>query len=199
MTPTDPGFQGPTPVQAAQTRQLPLQPPAEEPAGRRRRWRRWAKPLVAFVLGVGVGVGGAGNGTDVTTTPQYQSLQAQLDGAQDRAGELSDEVAAGQEQARQAAVAAQAQIEEQTAAISRRATALDQREQELVARESALRAAEQAAGSSRTGNQQLAVRIHLVRRGQRVGGRARATGLGQHLLRQLLGGACRWRRPGPRR
>jgi colicin import membrane protein len=151
MTPTDPGFQGPTPAPAAQTLQLPLQPPAEEAAGKRRRWPRWAMPLVAFGIGIGIGAGGAGEGTDVTTTPQYQSLQAQLDTAQDQAGELSDEVAAGEEQVRQAAAAAQAQIQEQTAAIGRRATALDQREQELVARESALGTAEQAGGSSRTG------------------------------------------------
>jgi multidrug efflux pump subunit AcrA (membrane-fusion protein) len=149
MTPANPGFPGPTPARATQTMQLPLEPSAEQPAGNRRRWLRWAMPLVAFVLGVGVG--GAGNGTDVTTTPQYQSLQAQLDTVQDQAGELSDEVAAGQERERQAAAAAQAEIEQQTAAISQRATALDQREQDLVAREGALQAAEQAASSSRTG------------------------------------------------
>jgi multidrug efflux pump subunit AcrA (membrane-fusion protein) len=151
MTPANPGFPGPTPARATQTMQLPLEPLAEEPAGERRGWRRWAMPLVAFVVGVGIGVGGAGNGTDVTTTPQYQSLQAQLDTVQDQAGELSDEVAAGQERERQAAAAAQAEIEQQTAAISQRATALDQREQDLVAREGALQAAEQAASSSRTG------------------------------------------------
>ena len=148
MMPTNPGFQGPTPVHATQTMQLPLQPPAEDSAGKRRKWLRWAIPLVAFLLGIGVGA--ASNETDVTTTPQYQSLQAELDTAQDQAGELSDEVAAGEEQVRQAAAAAQAQIEQQTAAISQRTTALDQREQELTARESALRAAEQAASSSRT-------------------------------------------------
>jgi hypothetical protein len=148
--PTNPGFQGPTPPvqQPAQTMQLPVQPPAEQSPGRRRRWLRWAVPLVAFL--VGIGVGGSGDQPDVTTTPQYQSLQAELDTAQDEAGELGDDVAAAEEQVRQAGAAAQAQIEQQTAAISQRAAALDQREQDLTARESALRAAEQAAGSSRS-------------------------------------------------
>jgi hypothetical protein len=150
MMPTNPGFQGPTPPvqQPAQTMQLPVQPPAEQSPGRRRRWLRWAVPLVAFL--VGIGVGGSGDQPDVTTTPQYQSLQAELDTAQDEAGELGDDVAAAEEQVRQAGAAAQAQIEQQTAAISQRAAALDQREQDLTARESALRAAEQAAGSSRS-------------------------------------------------
>src|SRR3712207_2129123 len=112
MMPTDPNRQSPMPPwQATQTMQLPLQPPAEEPAGTRRRWLRWVIPLVAFLLGTGVG--GASNGTDVTTTPQYQSLRAELDTAQDEAGELSDEVADAQEQGRQAAAAAQAQVEQQ--------------------------------------------------------------------------------------
>jgi Excalibur calcium-binding domain len=145
MMPTNPGYQGPTPVQTTQMMELPLQPPAEEPAGKRRRWLRWAVPILAFLLGIGVG--GASNETDVTTTPQYQSLRAELASAQDEAGELSDEVVAAQEQVQQAA-AAQAQIEQQTAEISERATALDQREQELAARESALRAGEQSASSS---------------------------------------------------
>jgi hypothetical protein len=146
MMPTNPGFQGPTPPvqQPIQTMQLP----AEQPPGRRRRWLRWAVPLLAFLLGIGVG--GSGDQPDVTTTPQYQSLQAELDTAQDEAGELGDDVAAAEEQVRQAGAAAQAQIEQQTAAISQRAAALDQREQDLTARESALRAAEQAAGSSRS-------------------------------------------------
>jgi multidrug efflux pump subunit AcrA (membrane-fusion protein) len=150
MMPTNPGFQGPTPPvqQPAQTMQLPVQPPAEQSPGRRRRWLRCAVPLVAFLLGIGVG--GSGDQPDVTTTPQYQSLQAELDTAQDEAGELGDDVAAAEEQVRQAGAAAQAQIEQQTAAISQRAAALDQREQDLTARESALRAAEQAAGSSRS-------------------------------------------------
>ena len=150
MMPTNPGFQGPTPPvqQPTQTMQLSVQPPAEQPPGRRRRWLRWAVPLLAFLLGIGVG--GSGDQPDVTTTPQYQSLQAELDTAQDEAGELGDDVAAAEEQVRQAGAAAQAQIEQQTAAISQRAAALDQREQDLTARESALRAAEQAAGSSRS-------------------------------------------------
>ena len=147
MMPTDPNHQSPVPPwQATQTMQLPLQSPAEEPAGKRRRWLRWVIPLVAFLLGIGVG--GASSGTDVTTPPQYLSLQAELDTAQDEAGERSDEVADAQEQGRQAAAAAQAQIEQQNAAISERTTALDRREQDLAARESALRAAEQATSSS---------------------------------------------------
>jgi len=142
MMPTGPG------MPSTRTMQLPVQPPAGKPAGTRRRWLRWAIPLLAFLLGAGVG--GAGEGTDVAATPQYIALQDDLEVAQDEASELSDEVAAAEGQVRQAAAAAQAQIEQQTAAISQRATALDQREQDLVARESALRAAEQAATSSRS-------------------------------------------------
>ena len=142
MWPTGPG------VQPTQTMQLPAQLPDGNPPVKRRRWLRWAIPLLAFLLGVGVG--GAGDGTDVAATPQYIALQDDLEVAQDEASELSDEVAAAEEQVRQAAAAAQAQIEQQTAAISQRATALDQREQDLVARESALRAAEQTATSSRS-------------------------------------------------
>ncbi|WP_244277043.1 excalibur calcium-binding domain-containing protein [Geodermatophilus obscurus] len=125
--------------------QLPAQPPGDGRARKPRRWLRWAVPLLAFLLGIGVG--GAGGQADPTTTPQYQSLRAELDTAQTEAGALGDEVAAAEEQVRAAAAAAQARIEEQTAAISQRATALDQREQGLIARESALRAAEQAATS----------------------------------------------------
>lgn len=140
MMPTNPG------MQPTQTMQLPVQAPAEQPPRRRRTWLRWAVPLLAFLLGTGVG--GAADQTDVTTTAQYQSLQAELDTAQDEAGELGDEVVAAEEQVRQAAAAAQARIEEQTVAITQRSTALDQRELDLVARETALRAAEAAASSS---------------------------------------------------
>ena len=137
-------------MQPAQTMQLPVQPPAEEPAGRRRKWLRWAIPLLAFLLGIGVG--GAGNGTDVATTPQYIALQDDLEAAQEEASVLTDEVAAAEDQVRAAATAAQTQIEQQTSAITERATELDQREQELLARESALRAAEQTASSRSSGS-----------------------------------------------
>ena len=133
--------------QLAQTMELPAPPPAEVPR-KQRKWLRWGIPLVAFLLSLGVG--GAGNQPDVTTTPQYQSLRAELDTAQDEASELNDEVAEAEAQVRAAAAAAQAQIEQQSTSISQRATALDQREQDLVAREGALRAAEQAT-TSRTG------------------------------------------------
>ncbi len=142
MWPTGPG------VQPTQTMQLPAQLPDGNPPVKRRRWLRWAIPLLAFLLGVGVG--GAGDGTDVAATPQYIALQDDLEVAREEASALSDEVAAGEEQVRQAAAAAQAQIEQQTVAITQRATALDQREQDLVARESALRAADQPATSSRS-------------------------------------------------
>lgn len=141
MMPTDPGAQSPT-----RTMQLPLDRPADEPVGKRRRWLRWAVPLLAFL--VGAGVGGVGGQTDVAAAPQYLALQDELEVARAEAGELGDEVVAAEEEARQAATAAQVQVEQQTAAISQRATALDQRETELAARESALRAAEQTATSS---------------------------------------------------
>ncbi len=140
MMPTDPG------TQPTQTMQLPAQPPEEEPTGRRRRWLRWAVPLLAFLLGAGVG--GVGDRTDVASTPQYRSLQEDLQVAQEEAGELSDEVAAAEEQIQATAGAAEARLAEQTAAITQRSTALDQREQELAARESALRATEAARGGS---------------------------------------------------
>ena len=77
MMPTDSSFPGATPPgQPTQTMQLPVQPPAEQPAARRRRWLRWAVPLLAFLLGIGVG--GASNRTDVSTTPQYLALQTDL-------------------------------------------------------------------------------------------------------------------------
>ncbi len=147
MMPTNWGFRGPTspPQQPTQTMQLPVQPPAEQPPGRRRTWLRWAIPLLAFLIGTGVGA--AGDQADVTAAPQYIALQDDLEVAQDQASELSDDVAAAEEQVRQAAAAAQTQIEQQTAAITQRTTALDQREQDLVAREGALRAAEQTAAS----------------------------------------------------
>ncbi|SDX55378.1 Excalibur calcium-binding domain-containing protein [Geodermatophilus africanus] len=134
-------------TQLAQTMELPAPPPAEVPR-KQRKWLRWGIPLVAFLLGIGVG--GAGDQPDVTTTPQYQSLQAEMDTAQDEADELSDEVAAAEERVQTAAAAAQARIEQQSLTITQRATDLDQREQDLIARESAVRAAEQAA-TSRTG------------------------------------------------
>ena len=140
MMPTGPG------TQPTQTMQLPAQPPGEQSTGRRRRWLRWAVPLLAFLLGACVG--GVGDRTDVTSTPQYLTLQEDLQVAQDEAGELNDEVTAAEGQIQAAAVAAEARLAEQTAAITQRSTALDQREQELVARESALRAAEVARGSS---------------------------------------------------
>jgi Excalibur calcium-binding domain len=140
MMPTGPG------TQPTQTMQLPAQPPGEQSTGRRRRWLRWAVPLLAFLLGACVG--GVGDRTDVTSTPQYLTLQEDLQVAQDEAGELNDEVTAAEGQIQAAAAAAEARLAEQTAAITQRSTALDQREQELAARESALRAAEVARGSS---------------------------------------------------
>jgi Excalibur calcium-binding domain len=140
MMPTGPG------TQPTQTMQLPAQPPGEQSTGRRRRWLRWAVPLLAFLLGACVG--GVGDRTDVTSTPQYLTLQEDLQVAQDEAGELSDEVTAAEGQIQAATAAAEARLAEQTAAITQRSTALDQREQELVVRESALRAAEAARGSS---------------------------------------------------
>jgi hypothetical protein len=140
MMPTGPG------TQPTQTMQLPAQPPGEQSTGRRRRWLRWAVPLLAFLLGACVG--GVGDRTDVTSTPQYLTLQEDLQVAQDEAGELSDEVTAAEGQIQAATAAAEARLAEQTAAITQRSTALDQREQELAARESGLRAAEVARGSS---------------------------------------------------
>lgn len=140
MMPTGPG------TQPTQTMQLPAQPPGEQSTGRRRRWLRWAVPLLAFLLGACVG--GVGDQTDVTGAPQYRTLQEDLQVARDEAGALGDEVAAAEEQTQAAAAAAEARLAEQTAAITQRSTALDQREQELAARESALRAAEVARGSS---------------------------------------------------
>ena len=137
--PTGPG------TQPTQTMQMPAQPPGEQSTGRRRRWLRWAVPLLAFLLGACVG--GVGDRTDVTSTPQYLTLQEDLQVAQDEAGELSDEVTAAEGQIQAATAAAEARLAEQTAAITQRSTALDQREQELAARESALRAAEVARGS----------------------------------------------------
>ena len=138
MMPTDPG------TQPTQTMQLPAQPPGEQSTGRR-RWLRWAVPLLAFLLGACVG--GVGDQTDVTSAPQYRTLQEDLQVARDEAGALGDEVAAAGEQTHAAAAAAEARLAEQTAAITQRSTVLDQREQELAARESALRAAEVARGS----------------------------------------------------
>ena len=121
--PTGPG------TQPTQTMQLPAQPPGEQSTGRRRRWLRWAVPLLAFLLGACVG--GVGDRTDVTSTPQYLTLQEDLQVAQDEAGELNDEVTAAEGQIQAAAAAAEARLAEQTAAITQRSTALDQREQEL--------------------------------------------------------------------
>jgi excalibur calcium-binding domain-containing protein len=139
MMPTGPG------TQPTQTMPLPAQPPGEQSTGRRRRWLRWAVPLLAFLLGACVG--GVGDQTDVTSAPQYRTLQEDLQVARDEAGALGDEVAAAEEQTQAAAAAAEARLAEQTAAITQRGTALDQREQELAARESALRTAEVARGS----------------------------------------------------
>jgi hypothetical protein len=71
------------------------------------------------------------------------------------------------------------------------------------------RAGERPAGGGAGGRQQpqqhrhrqlvVFFRVRLLRRGQRVGGRAGSAGLGRRLLRQLLRGARRRRRPRPRR
>lgn len=141
MMPTDPG------AQPRQTMELPALPPAEqEPVGKRRRWSRWAVPLLALLLGLllGIGVGGVGDRTDPTTTPQYVTLQGELDTAQ-------DEIAETQARVERITAEAEARVQQREADVEARSAELDQREQALVSRESAPRDAE-AAGPSLGGS-----------------------------------------------
>src|SRR3712207_9486141 len=99
MMPTDPNHQSPMPPwQATQTMQLPLQPPAEEPAGKRRRWLRWVIPLVAFLFGIGVGGAGArdGGGAPPPALRPYEEPGGREEGG---AGARDEAVAAGLERA----------------------------------------------------------------------------------------------------
>ncbi|WNV74212.1 hypothetical protein [Geodermatophilus sp. DSM 44513] len=62
MTPTDPGSPRPS-QQLTPTLQLPVETAAgDEPREKRRRWLRWAVPLLACLLGFGVA--GAGRHLD---------------------------------------------------------------------------------------------------------------------------------------
>ncbi|WP_209307523.1 excalibur calcium-binding domain-containing protein [Geodermatophilus sp. DF01_2] len=136
MTPTDPD--APRTAQSPQTIQLPVQSIVEQRPERRRRWLRWAVPLLAFLLGACVG--GADDMTDPTTTPQYMTLRSELDTAQ-------DEVAGARAQIEQIMAEAEARVQQQMAGVEARSAELDQREQALISRENTPRNAE-AAGSS---------------------------------------------------
>ena len=122
--------------------------PEARPKGSR-RWLRWVVPLLAFVLGVGVGTSGD---ADPTTTPQYLSLQSQLDSSEDEAAQLTDAVEEAKAEIRQVSSEAEADLVERTVQLEQQAAQLEQRTAEVEARakdvwtrEKAVRAAEQEA------------------------------------------------------
>ena len=129
------------------------EPPApqaipEAPPKGSRRWLRWAVPLLAFLLGVAVGTSGD---ADPTTSPQYLSLQSQLDTSKDEAAQLTDEVEVAKAEIRrdsseaEAGLEQTAELEQQAAQLEQRTAEIEARAQEVWAREKAVRAAEQAA------------------------------------------------------
>jgi colicin import membrane protein len=120
--------------------------PAAPPKGSR-RWLRWVVPLLAFLLGVGVGTNGD---ADPTTTPQYLSLQSQLDTSKDEAAQLTDAVEEAKAEIRQASSEAEeglvqqsAELEQQAAQLEQRTAEVEARAKDVWAREKAVRAAEQ--------------------------------------------------------
>ena len=130
--------------------QYPPPPVGFTPSKSPRRWLRWAIPLVAFVLGLGIGA--SGDATDPTSTPQFLSLQSQLESSQQETDRLSDEVEDAKAEIRSAGSEAEAGLEQRVAELEQQAAELEQRSaevetraQEVYAREKAVRAAEKAA------------------------------------------------------
>jgi Tfp pilus assembly protein FimV len=120
----------------------PEVPPVPEPSAvdNRKKWLPWVIGVAAFVLGVAVG--GIG-GQNPTSSPEYTTIQAQLQSEQERTSQLTDDVDAARADIEAAAAEAEARLAGQAAQLDQRSAELDQRATDLAAQEQALRAAEQ--------------------------------------------------------
>jgi hypothetical protein len=118
--------------------------PATATSPRPKRWRRWAVPAGALVVGLVLGV--AIGGGDPTKSEEYTSLQADLSAAEDQisASENAAAVAVRRAEAAEGAVktAQDAAKTAETNAATRMAE-LDKREGELATREQAVAAIQQ--------------------------------------------------------
>jgi hypothetical protein len=119
----------------------PGEPPARA-TGQKPNWRRGLLhaviPVTALLAGVGIGVASAGG--EPTKSTEYQALEQDRAGQQDRIDELSDlaqDAQATARAAREELAQAQTDLDARAAELDARAAELEQREADVLAREQA--------------------------------------------------------------